>query len=325
MMAPLRPLLPIDTAPLFGPLQGHLLALLEGLAPDEWHRATMAGAWQVRDVVAHLLDGDLRRLSVGRDAHAIAPDRAIDSHADLVGFLNQMNADWVRVARRFSPRVLLDLLRMSGRSVADLVGTLPPHDPAPFAVAWAGESQSEQWFDIGRDYTERWHHQMQIRDAVGAPPLLARQWLTPLLDLSVRCLPHAYAAVRAEGEVTVTLHVGSGDRPDDGSVDDGLGDGLDDGTDHHVDDAVWTLRSGGATVRATGEGVDRGGPVVPAWQLWRGAIAAGAATTTVRLDADTAWRLFYNALPPDQARQRAIVEGDRHFAEPLFRARSVMV
>lgn len=48
--------------------------------------------------------------------------------------------------------------------------------------------------DTGREFTERWHHQMQIRDAVGAPLLLNRRWLTPVLDLSVRALPRAFAA-----------------------------------------------------------------------------------------------------------------------------------
>ena len=47
--------------------------------------------------------------------------------------------------------------------------TLPSHGRAIFSVAWAGESESENWFDVARDYTERWHHQQQIRDAVGRP------------------------------------------------------------------------------------------------------------------------------------------------------------
>jgi hypothetical protein len=199
------------------------------------------------------------------------------------------------LARRFSPGVLIDLLRYSGPAMARMVAELPPHDPAPFAVAWAGESRSENWFDVGRDYTERWHHQMQIRDAVGAPGLMDTRWLMPLLDLSVRCLPRAYAGVDASGDVSITLQVTAAPK------------------------AVWTLRHVGASGFNGSTRMLQGG----AWSVCRGTSAAP--TTTVRLDAETAWRMFYNALPPDIARQRAIVDGNAVFAEPLFSARAVMV
>jgi hypothetical protein len=294
----MKPLSPIDTAPLFAPLHDQLMSLLDSLAPSDWTRATMAGSWQVRDIVAHLLEVDLRRLSVGRDHHHIEPDRVIASYADLVAFLNGLNADWVAAARRFSPGVLLDLLRVSGPAMASLVGALPPNGPAPFAVAWAGEQQSENWFDIGRDYTERWHHQMQIRDAVAAAPLLDRRWLMPLLDLSVRALPVAYAGVQAAVEASVVLKVGSDA------------------------DAVWTIRR-----QATADPDQRPESPTAEWALFHGAppLADPSSSTAVRLDPDTAWRLFYNALSPAQVRQRAVVDGDPLLAEPLFRTRAVMV
>jgi hypothetical protein len=61
--------------------------------------------------------------------------------------------------------------------------------------------------DVGRDYSERWHHQMQIRDAVAAPGLLERRWLEPLLDLSVRALPRAYADLAAPAGTAVVFEV----------------------------------------------------------------------------------------------------------------------
>ena len=203
----MQPLTPIYTADLFPPLHGELIDLLRGLAPADWERATVAGDWRVRDVAAHLLDVDLRKLSVSRDGFLAPPDRPIGGYGDLVRFLNRLNADWVAASRRLSPRVLVDLLAVTGPAVSELITALPPHEPALFSVAWAGESQSENWFDIGRDYTERWHHQMQIRDAVGAPLLLARPWLHPLLDLSVRALPRAYESVMAEDGTAVVFEV----------------------------------------------------------------------------------------------------------------------
>lgn len=203
----MQPLTPIYTADLFPPLHGELIDLLRGLAPADWERATVAGDWRVRDVAAHLLDVDLRKLSASRDGFLAPPDEPIGGYGDLVRFLNRLNADWVAASRRLSPRVLVDLLAVTGPAVSDLIAALPPREPALFPVAWAGESQSENWFDIGRDYTERWHHQMQIRDAVGAPLLLARRWLHPLLDLSVRALPQAYESVAAEDGTAVVFEV----------------------------------------------------------------------------------------------------------------------
>jgi uncharacterized protein (TIGR03083 family) len=203
----LQPLTPIYTTDLFTPLRHKLIDLLRGLASADWERPTVAGDWRVRDVAAHLLDVDLRKLSVSRDRFLAPPDEPIGGYGDLVRFLNRLNSDWVAASRRLSPRVLVDLLAVSGPAVSDLVAALPLHEPALFSVAWAGESQSENWFDIGRDYTERWHHQMQIRDAVGAPLLLSRRLLHPLLDLSIRALPRAYESVTAKDGTAVVFEV----------------------------------------------------------------------------------------------------------------------
>jgi uncharacterized protein (TIGR03083 family) len=74
---------PIRTAPLFAPLHAELVTLLRGLDRADWERPTLAGDWKVRDVAAHLLDGDLRTLSARRDAHLPAPDREIEDAEQL--------------------------------------------------------------------------------------------------------------------------------------------------------------------------------------------------------------------------------------------------
>ena len=199
---------PIFTASLFRPLLDELLSLLRALDAGQWQRPTVAGAWRVRDVAAHLLDGDLRKLAAYRDAHAVAPDAPIASDGDLARFVNALNASGVGWAARLSPRLIVDLLAVTGAWVADLLESLPPHEPARWPVSWAGEGASANWMDTAREYTERWHHQMQIRDAVGAAPvLLAPRWLTPLLDASVRALPHAYAGVDAPAGTEVAFEV----------------------------------------------------------------------------------------------------------------------
>jgi uncharacterized protein (TIGR03083 family) len=271
---------PLFTANLFGPLHDELVKLLRNTEPGDWDRPTVAGTWRVRDVVAHLLDIDLRKLSTSRDGHVPKPESAAGGFEELVKFLNGLNAEWVRAARRLSPRVLIELLEVSGPAVADLVASLPPHGPSVFSVDWAGERRSENWMDIGREYTERWHHQMQIRDAVKAPGLTERRWLHPVLSLAVRSLPRAYGIVAAPDGTTVAVRI--------------IGDARD----------AWTLQREGGV-----------------WSLRHG--ATSPSTASVRLDADAAWRLFFNS--PAAARERGVTEGDRALVEPFFTARAVMV
>jgi hypothetical protein len=93
----------------------------------------------VRDVVAHLLDGDLRKLSFQRDGHpAPQPAESLSGYAGLVEHLNRLNAEWVAAARRLSPRLLIELLERTGLEVALLVASLPPRQPAPYPGCLGG-------------------------------------------------------------------------------------------------------------------------------------------------------------------------------------------
>ena len=197
-----------DTRPYFRPLSGELVALLNTLAPPDWDRPTVAGRWLVRDVVAHLLDTTMRRLSFHRDRHAPPqPEHPPTNEAEFVAFINDLNRQWVEVARRMSPRVMIDLYAQTSEDLAAFVESLPLDAPALFPVSWAGEDASAGWFDIGREFTEQFHHQMQIRDAVGSPPLPDPAWLQAFLLIAVRGLPNAYRQTHAENGATVTIDV----------------------------------------------------------------------------------------------------------------------
>lgn len=189
----------VNTAPLFRPLHNELVRLLKGLRPQEWLHPTLARRWRVRDIVAHLIDTDLRRISAQRDGHhGPAPEEPIESYEQLVAFLNELNREWVRAFERLSAHALLDLVTHTGRICAEGLESVDPFSRAVYSVAWAGESESLGWMDVGRDYTEKWHHQQQIRDAVGAPLLLEDTWTKPLFELSVYCLPRVYEGEAAE-------------------------------------------------------------------------------------------------------------------------------
>lgn len=204
----MEPIGPMATAHLFAELHARLLALLEELTPEEWQRPTSNPGWTVKDVAAHLLDTDLRRLSFQRDRYTPPPPAVpIDSPQGLLAYLNQLNADWVRAAARLSPRLLIALLAHTGTEVAKLFRSLDPHGEAIFPVAWAGEERSENWLDVAREYTEKWLHQQQIREAAGRPLLTDRDHLFPLLHALVRSLPFTYQGTPAPTGTVVTLVV----------------------------------------------------------------------------------------------------------------------
>jgi uncharacterized protein (TIGR03083 family) len=187
-----------------------LVTLLRALPPADWRRPTVAGAWRVRDVAAHLVDVTLRRLSFHRDGMTLPPSQPIASERGFVDFINELNAQWLIATERCSPRVLTDLFAVASRDLADWVEQLPLDAPALFGVSWAGEHTSDGWFDIGREFTELWHHQEQVRMAVGAPSLADARHLHAVIEIAVRGLPHAFRDVAAAAGQTLVLDV-SGD------------------------------------------------------------------------------------------------------------------
>ena len=194
----MQPVQRIDTVQRFGQLGDELVVLLRSLAPADWSRPTACALWSVRDIAAHLLDSNVRRLSFQRDSlPLLSPETPIESYDDLVGFLNQLNAEWVRAAKRISPALLIELLEFTGAKVLALFESLDPQAQALLSVAWAGEETSRNWFDVAREYTEKWLHQQQIREAVSQPSLTAREWLYPVFDTFMRALPHVYRDTEA--------------------------------------------------------------------------------------------------------------------------------
>jgi uncharacterized protein (TIGR03083 family) len=263
----MEPLTPLYTADLFAGLNDELISLLRGLSPEDWERPTVAGAWRVRDVAAHLLDAMLRRVSAARDGHRMQPDGPIDDYRNLVGYLNRLNASWVAVSNRLSPRVLTDLLAWTGPQVAAVMASLPPHEQAMIGVAWAGEERSENWFDTGREYTEHWHHQAQIRDAVGAPGLYERRWLHPVIELCLYALPVAFRGLDRPAGATLVLEV-TGDAGGTWSL--------------VRTEGAWKLWRGAAEKPAANARMDGD----TAWRLLFNALPAEAARTKITAEGD---------------------------------------
>jgi uncharacterized protein (TIGR03083 family) len=205
----LQPLPITDTRFSFRPLSREFIALLRSLDTAQFERPTIAGAWRVRDVLAHLIDSALRRLSYQRDRHTPPPPPApLTGDGAFVRFINGLNAEWVSAMERVSPSVLVDLFALTAGQLADFIERVPIDAPALFPVSWAGEDGDHGWLDLGREFTEQWHHQRQIRDAVGAPPASDPAWLHAVLAVALRGLPHAYRHTPAVAGTTIAFEIG---------------------------------------------------------------------------------------------------------------------
>lgn len=197
---------PILTVHLFEELDDRLIALLESLSPSEWQHATIVPAWNVKQIAAHLLDTALRRLSFDRDGDTPSQP-PIRNDRELAAVVNGMNARGVEIYGDLSAHVLIALMRFATRELHEHFLSLDPDAPARFGVSWAGEAQSAAWFDIAREYTERWHHQQQIRLAVNQPGIMTPRLYKPALDCFMRALPYTYRGVDAQPGAIALLRV----------------------------------------------------------------------------------------------------------------------
>jgi uncharacterized protein (TIGR03083 family) len=200
---------PILCAHLLRQVDDKLINLLASLQPAEWDMQTIAPLWKVRDVAAHLLDTPLRKLSMVRDSWFVEA-ATIRSQQDVITLVNRLNAEGVALYRRLSPPVLIDLMKTACEQSATFHESLDPFAPAAFAVSWAGDQTSPNWFDTARELTERWHHQQQIRLATNRPGIMTPELYHPVLDGFLRGLPHLFRDVQAPMGATLLFEI-SGD------------------------------------------------------------------------------------------------------------------
>jgi uncharacterized protein (TIGR03083 family) len=214
----MNPVEPIFAVELFPGLSAELLGVLKSLPPAAWELPTACTDWTVKDVTAHLLGGTLSRLTYGRDRLFFSRDRRQHSRLGtleldydaLVQAIDRQNAEWVEIARRFSAPLLVDFLALTDPQLYEYFKGLPPFEASGSPVSWAGDTRSPNWFDIAREYTEKWLHQQHIREAVGRPVLDGREWLFPVLDTFLRALPHTYRGMEAAEGTAIGFHITGG-------------------------------------------------------------------------------------------------------------------
>lgn len=198
----LEPVPPINVIHLFPAMRVALLDLLRALSDEEWQLPTVCTGWTVKDVAQHILGDDVGNLSRRRDGYKLIAD--IDGLDELIAFINNWNEEWVRATRRLSPRLLCDLLAITGPQVHEYYASLDLSAMGG-GVGWTGNESDPVWLDVAREYTEYWLHQQHIRDAVNKPGLKEPRFFAPLLATFMHGVPHAYRDIGAADGTLITL------------------------------------------------------------------------------------------------------------------------
>jgi uncharacterized protein (TIGR03083 family) len=183
-----------------------LTELLAGLDPADWQRPSPCPGWSVLGLCTHLLGDDLGFLARHRDGYHGTPGPERASEEEFVAWLDGMQDEWVRAARRMSPRTVTGLLAWSGPQVAE---TLRAQDPAArtASVSWAGTGPVPVWLDQVRELSEYWIHRQQLLQALGQPSDLREDLAEPVLDGLRFAYPFRLGAHRGEPGDTVTISV----------------------------------------------------------------------------------------------------------------------
>jgi uncharacterized protein (TIGR03083 family) len=185
----------LDVRSLLSREREDLLGFVGSLADDEWFSPTPVPGWTVKDLALHILYDDLGWLSRGRDRD---PSGRLDvDDSGFIDALNQKNQGWVAAAGQLSRRVVLGLLEWAGQQMDAYYSTQPLTGPGD--VTWASDDPVPNWFDLAQDLTERWVHQMQMREAVDRVEAYRDDYLTVVMQTFVWAFPHQYRAAADPG------------------------------------------------------------------------------------------------------------------------------
>jgi uncharacterized protein (TIGR03083 family) len=197
---------PCDAARLFVAERARLSELLTTLDRADWDRPSPCPGWSVLGLCCHLASDDLGFLSRHRDGYLGTPGPERAGEAEFIAWLDDLQAEWVRAARRLSPRVVVGLLDWAGPQIAE---TMRGEDPRALtaSVSWAGTGPVPAWLDQVRELSEYWIHRQQLLQALGRPSDLRADLAGPVLDGLRWAYPFRLGQVRAEPGDTVTISI----------------------------------------------------------------------------------------------------------------------
>jgi len=202
----LRAAAPVDVLPVMEQERAEFVRFLVSLTTEDVATPTICDGWTVGDIAVHLLGNDLSFLARNRDREASSSgDRPNDWDA-LVSGLDGLNQRWVSAGRFLSTRLIGELLETTGRLVSEFLTEVDSRAVGE-VVSWAGPEPAPWWLVGAREFTERWVHHQQLRDALGRPGLNGPSFVAPVLATAMHGVRPAYIEVGAPQETTVAIDV----------------------------------------------------------------------------------------------------------------------
>jgi uncharacterized protein (TIGR03083 family) len=172
---------PGEFPPLFRVERARLLEILGSLTASDWIRPTPCPGWTILGLAAHLLGGDFSLLAGQRDGHLGTRAPTDPNEAEFIGWLDELQIEWVHAARRLSPRLVTDLLAWTDSQISELITSQNP-SAVSANVSWASTGSVPVWLDQARELSERWIHRQQILQALDRPSDLRVDLAEPVLD-----------------------------------------------------------------------------------------------------------------------------------------------
>jgi uncharacterized protein (TIGR03083 family) len=223
----LRPATKVDVRKVMEQERGEFVRLLRSLTDEDWSKPTVCDGWTVGDIAVHLVGDDLSFLARNRDgrrnedldsAHGAgsagpqkkggagsAGGQGLEWDA-FVDTLDAHNNRWVEAGRFLSAQLVADLLEFTGEKIAEFLEGVDSSAPGE-AVSWAGPEPAPWWLVAAREFTERWVHHQQIRDAIGQPGLNGPSFVGPILATAMHGVPRAYEGIETPEDTTVAIDV----------------------------------------------------------------------------------------------------------------------
>jgi hypothetical protein len=116
-----------------------LLDLLRSLDGKDWSTPTVHPDRDVKDIAAHLLHGNFRRVTARRDGYR-PPTPEMRDMEDLIALIQEDNWDFMRGMRRISPQIITELVGKYDEALVSIFEGLDPDARTsvsiPAEVAW---------------------------------------------------------------------------------------------------------------------------------------------------------------------------------------------
>jgi hypothetical protein len=138
------------------------------------------------------------------------------AESEFIAWLDNVQIEWVRAARRLSPSLVVELLDWAGPRLVETFRGQDPRSRTAY-VSWAGQDEVPVWLDQFRNLSEYWIHRQQLHQALGLPSDLRADLATPILEAlpwaypfrlgQVRCEPGDTVSITISGPTSLTWHL----------------------------------------------------------------------------------------------------------------------